>query len=117
MATMELELSDARDALDYWERRARTLPRRAVRRRREAREMAGRWRARVAEAERRAYGRGLLGALLLVISEGRLPANARHTGRALARNAQRAALLMLAAVIALLVIGAYAAVEWLSAVF
>ena len=60
------ELEDARESLAYWENRARTLPLHAVRRRREAREMTHRWQARVAEAERIVYGRGLLGALLLV---------------------------------------------------
>jgi hypothetical protein len=114
---MELELGDARDALDYWERRTRTLPRWAVRRRREAREMAVRWQARVAQAERDAYGRGLVGALVMLASEGRLPANARHAGRTLVHHARRAALLVLTAVIALLVIGAYAAVELVSAIF
>ena len=58
------ELEDARESLAYWETRARTLPLHAVRRRREAREMTHRWQARVAEAERIVYGRGLLGALL-----------------------------------------------------
>src|SRR4051794_15399156 len=114
---MDLELGDARNALDYWERRTRTLPRWAVRRRREAREMAGRWRARVAQAERDAYGRGLVGALMLIATEGRLPSNARHAGRTLVRHARRAALLGLTVVLALLVIAAYAAVELISAVF
>ncbi|HET8949832.1 MAG TPA: hypothetical protein VFN44_04950, partial [Solirubrobacteraceae bacterium] len=66
------ELEDARESLAYWETRARTLPLHAVRRRREAREMTHRWQVRVAEAERTVYGRGLLGALLLVAAERRL---------------------------------------------
>src|SRR3954454_23681583 len=57
----DLDLEDARESLAYWERRAQTLPRTAVRRRREARAMAARWHERVALAEREAYGRGLLG--------------------------------------------------------
>ena len=57
------ELEDARESLAYWESRSRALPRHSIRRRREAREMTVRWQARVAEAERVAYGRGLVGAL------------------------------------------------------
>jgi len=44
------ELEDARESLAYWQARAETLPRHAIRRRREARDMAARWQARVAEA-------------------------------------------------------------------
>src|SRR4051812_27036444 len=75
-----VELADAREALAYWEARARQLPRRAVRRRREAAQMARRWRDRVVCAERAQYGAGLRGALQLLLAEGRLPAAARHTG-------------------------------------
>ena len=42
--------------------------------------MAARWRERVSEAERRQYGAGLLGVLLLVLSERRLPVAVRRTG-------------------------------------
>jgi hypothetical protein len=114
---MELDLGDARESLAYWEQRSMTLPRRAVRARREAREMVARWQARVAEAERAAYGRGLLGALVLLMSEGRLPTATRVAGRTLARHARRAALLALTVVAALLFVGAYAAVELVSAIF
>ena len=85
------ELQDARASLAYWEQRASRLPRHAVRRRREAREMALRWRARVTEAERAAYGRGLLGALALLAFERRLPEATRHGGRLLVRRAVQAA--------------------------
>ncbi|MGZ4267979.1 MAG: hypothetical protein ACXVFK_07165 [Solirubrobacteraceae bacterium] len=84
------ELADGRDALAYWERRARTLPRHAVRRRREARAMAVRWSERVAEAEREAYGHGVLGALLLLGVEGRVPEGVRRTGRSVARRGGQA---------------------------
>jgi hypothetical protein len=117
VATMDLDLGDARESLAYWERRSATLPRRAIRARREAREMVVRWQARVAEAERSAYGRGVLGALLLILTEGRLPATTRSAGRTLARHARRAALLILTVVVALLFVGAYAAVELVSAIF
>jgi hypothetical protein len=50
-------------------------------RRREAREMAGRWRARVSEAEEQRYGRGLLGAASMYAIERRAPATLAHRGR------------------------------------
>ena len=75
------ELAEARDLLAYWERRARRLPRWAVMRRREAREMAGRWRARVREAEEQRYGGGLLGAASMYAIERRAPATLVHQGR------------------------------------
>ena len=56
-------LHEARDALAFWERRLERLPRRRVMARREAREMAGRWRARVRAAELAAWGDGPLGRL------------------------------------------------------
>lgn len=85
LMSLHLSLDDARDSLAYWERRQQTLPRRAVRARREARDMAERWRARVTEAERETYGAGLLGILLCLIFEQRLPEPARHAGRRAAR--------------------------------
>jgi hypothetical protein len=78
-------LVEARESLTYWESRLDRLPRTAVRKRREAREMAARWRERVSEAERVEYGAGLLGAMLLILAERRLPVSARHTGRTLVR--------------------------------
>jgi hypothetical protein len=51
-------LLEARESLTYWERRLERLPRRAVGKRREAREMAARCRERVMEAERVHYGAG-----------------------------------------------------------
>ena len=109
--TVDRSLEDARESLSYWEQRAHRLPRRAVRRRREAREMAARWRVRVADAERAVYGRGLLGALLLLAAERRLPEPARQAGRMLARRTAQAAVVVCAALVALLAAGLFAALE------
>ena len=111
----DAELADARESLAYWEERARMLPLHAVRGRREAREMAARWRGRVADAERAAYGAGLLGAMLLLATERRLPQPLVHTGRVMARRAAQLAGLVLVALLALLVTGVVAAVELLTA--
>ena len=110
------ELEDARESLAYWEARARTLPLHAIRRRREAREMAIRWQARVAEAERLVYGRGLLGALLLLAAERRLPQGVRRSGSVLARRLAHAAIAVFVCLTALAVVGAWAVVEVLVAV-
>jgi hypothetical protein len=109
------ELADARESLAYWEDRAARLPRHAIRRRREAREMAARWQLRVAEAERAAYGRGLLGALVLLACERRLPQPARRHGRLVARRLAQAAVVVCVALIALVVTGLWAAVELVAA--
>jgi hypothetical protein len=111
----DLELQDARASLAYWEARARRLPRRAVRRRREARELAARWETRVAEAERAAYGRGLVGALVLLFAEGRLPAPARRAGRRLARRTAQAAMVAATFVLVLAIAGVLLAIELLTA--
>ena len=105
------ELEDARESLAYWETRARTLPLHAVRRRREAREMTHRWQARVAEAERIVYGRGLLGALLLIASERRLPQQTRHRGQVVARRLVQATVALVVLLAALAVAGVWAFVE------
>src|SRR4051812_23778182 len=96
-------LEDARESLTYWERRAQTLPLHAVRRRREAREMAARWRVRVAEAEREHYGRGLLGALVLLAAERRLPEPARHAGRQVARRTAQVVVLAMLTMLMVLI--------------
>jgi len=111
------ELEDARESLAYWEGRARTLPLHAVRARREAREMAHRWQSRVAEAEAVVYGRGLLGALLLLAAERRLPQGARRTGRTVARRIAQVAVAALVCLFALAVAGMWAFVELVSALF
>jgi hypothetical protein len=110
------ELEDARESLAYWEDRAHALPRHAIRRRREAREMTARWQARVAEAERLVYGRGLLGALLLLATERRLPQPVRRHGHMVARRIGQAATVAVVCLVALLVTGLWAAVELISAV-
>ena len=51
------DLIDARESLEYWERRLAGLPKRDRKGRKEATEGVARARARVAEAERDAYGR------------------------------------------------------------
>jgi hypothetical protein len=109
------ELDDAREALAYWETRARTLPLHAVRRRREAREMAHRWQARVAEAERTVYGRGLLGAVLLIAAERRLPQQTRHRGQVVARRVLQATVMLVALLAALAVAGMWVVFELVSA--
>ena len=81
------ELDEARELLAYWEQRARRLPRWALMRRREAREMASRWRGRVRAAEQARYGRGLVGAASQLAVERRLPATVAHRGRQAARLA------------------------------
>src|SRR3954471_22617491 len=108
-------LDEAREALAYWEGRRHTLPRHALRRRREAREMTARWQARVAEAERVAYGRGLLGAVLLLAAERRLPQPVRRRGHLVARRLGQAAVIVFTCLVALLLTGAWAAVELIAA--
>jgi hypothetical protein len=109
------ELEDARESLTYWETRARTLPLHAVRRRREAREMAVRWQARVAEAERMVYGRGLLGALVLLAAERRLPQGVRRSGHVIARRLAHAFVVVVLCLMALAVAGIWTLVEIVSA--
>jgi hypothetical protein len=115
-AVAEPSLEDARESLAYWETRARTLPRHAIRRRREAREMAARWRDRVAEAERLVYGRGLLGALLLLAAERRLPEKTRQTGRLVVRRTAHAVTFVCVALVALVAAGLVGAIEVLAAI-
>jgi hypothetical protein len=106
-----LDLDDARESLAYWEDRAHRLPRHAIRRRREALELAARWRERVAQAEREHYGRGLLGAALLLAAERRLPQRTYHGAQVALRRTRQAFLLLVAAIGVLLVAGTVAAVE------
>jgi len=56
-------LDDARESLEFWRARLSRAPRYRFRRRREAREMIGRWEARVRRAEIAAFGGGLTGRL------------------------------------------------------
>ena len=116
LSAPDTELQDARESLAYWESRARTLPLHAVRRRREAREMAGRWQTRVAEAERLVYGRGLLGALVLLAAERRLPQGMRRSGAVAARRVAQAFVVAFVCFAALAAAGAWAAIELLATV-
>ena len=81
------ELDESRELLVYWEQRARRLPRWALMRRREAREMARRWRERVRAAEHVRYGGGLLGAASQLAVERRVPTTLAHRGHQAARLA------------------------------
>lgn len=110
-------LVEARESLTYWESRLERLPRHAVRKRREAREMAARWRERVSEAERVQYGAGLLGALLLVLVERRLPVTVRQTGRTLVKVGMAVAAAIAVFVVAVAVAAGAVAIEVLSALF
>ena len=82
-------LVEARESLNYWETRLQTLPKTAVRKRREAREMAARCRERVVEAERAEYGAGFLGAVFMAMAERRLPS---QTTRQIVRVGKGAAI-------------------------
>jgi hypothetical protein len=110
------DLADARDSLAYWESRAERLPRWAIRRRREARDMAIRWRARVADAERSVYGRGVLGALFMLAAERRLPLATRRAGRHAIRRAARMTVAVSVALVALMVVGLATLVSLVAAV-
>jgi hypothetical protein len=79
--------------------------------------MAARWRERVSDAERREYGAGLLGALLLFLSERRLPVSAYQAGRTVVRVGAGLAVAVLALVVAVLVAAGAVAIEVLSALF
>jgi hypothetical protein len=105
------ELDEARELLAYWEQRARRLPRWALRRRREARAMAARWRVRVRTAEQVRYGAGVLGVASQVAVERRMPASLAHRGRQAVRVSLYAAAtvavtVMLVAVATLAALGA-----------
>ena len=60
-------LDDARRSHEYWQRRQRTLPFCQRRARREAREMAVRWQARVRAAERLRFESTLVGRILVAL--------------------------------------------------
>jgi hypothetical protein len=100
------ELAEARELLAYWETRARRLPRWALMRRREAREMARRWRVRVHAAEQAHYGRGVLGAAALLATERRAPVRLVHRGRQAVRVAAYTAVIAAVTVLAVLITAA-----------
>jgi hypothetical protein len=96
------EMAEARELLAYWEGRARRLPRWAVMRRREARDMARRWRERVRAAEQARYGAGVLGVATQIAVERRMPATIAHRGRqALRLTAYAAAVAVLSVLVML----------------
>jgi len=78
-------LVEARESLSYWESRLSSLPKRAVRQRREAREMSARWRERVSQAELAEYGPGLIGAAFMLLTERRVPSRVRHQSQQVVR--------------------------------
>jgi hypothetical protein len=110
-------LPEARESLTYWETRLQYLPRRALLKRREAREMARRWRDRVEEAERAQYGSGLLGAVFMFYVERRLPASTRRGARRLVRVGKGAAIGFAVSVAALSVLAVVAVIALLAAIF
>ena len=79
--------------------------------------MAARWRERVSEAERMQYGAGLLGALLLFLSERRLPVSAYQAGRTLVRVGIGVVAAIVVLMVAVLVAAGAVAIEVLSAIF
>jgi hypothetical protein len=107
-------LVEARESLSYWENRLQTLPRTAVRKRREARAMVDRWRARVSEAERAEYGAGFLGAVFLAMAERRLPT---HTTRQLVRVGKGAAIVAATTVISMVLLTIIAFAVLLALIF
>jgi hypothetical protein len=115
LAAADADLIDAREALAYWETRARSLPHHSLRRRREARELAARWRSRVSEAERAAYGAGVMGAVLLFATERRLPAPVHARVRMMVRRAAQVAAVVCVAVFAMLMTSIVAAYEVVAA--
>ena len=77
--------------------------------------MAQRCRERVVEAERVHYGAGILGALIMLAAERRLPTDARYASRRVARVASRPALATFVLLAAVLVVAGVAVLEVLSA--
>lgn len=72
-ATAPHALQDARDAYLFWQHRVHALPVHKRAERKEAEQMAARWKARLAEAERERYGPGLVEQLLSVLGVRRAP--------------------------------------------
>jgi hypothetical protein len=110
-------LPEARESLTYWESRLERLPLHAIRKRREAREMATRWRERVCEAERARYGGGMLGALLMLLAERRLPLDTRHSSQRVMRIGLGVAGALAVMATALVVLAITAMIALLVAIF
>ncbi len=110
-------LPEARESLTYWESRLHTLPRRAVRQRREAREMAARWRDRVMQAELAEYGPGLIGTIFMLLAEQRLPSRTHHAGQKLVRVGKMALITTAACAATFAVLACVLVVVLLAAIF
>jgi hypothetical protein len=65
------EIVEAREAHEYWSRRAETLPWRRFAARREARELAARWRVRLVTAHLESWRLGALTGFVIPFVEGR----------------------------------------------
>jgi hypothetical protein len=75
------EIVEAREALEFWSRRAASLPWHSRAARREAREMASRWRGRLVRAHLERWRLGGLGPLLIPIFDTRGRRGTRHVRR------------------------------------
>ena len=78
--------------------------------------LARRWSARVTDVERARYGAGLLGVVLMLLIEGRLPEPTRQAGRRVARWSRRAFAAAAVALVALAVMALLAAAELVAAI-
>jgi len=93
-------LEQARESYEYWDHRLATLPAHKRAARREAEQMAARWKERLAAAERERNGPGLLEQLLNVLGVRRPPS--LPSRRKIVRGLTLAVLLMVVVVVALL---------------
>jgi len=76
-------LEDARSSLEFWQRRRKTLPIYRVSARREAKVMAGRWQARVIDAELVRFERTVFGRVLKRMGVSRVWVQRGSVGRGL----------------------------------
>jgi hypothetical protein len=76
-------LEDARSSLEFWERRRKSLPVYRVSARREAKVMAGRWQARVIDAELVRFERTIFGRVLKRMGVSRVWVQRGSVGRGL----------------------------------
>lgn len=98
-------ISDARESYHYWSRRLNELPRHKRAERKEATEMATRWKQRLTDAERQQYGPGLaeqLGELLTTLGIRWRP-NPRRAIAALGLTLVLIVLLAIALLVAIIV--------------
>jgi hypothetical protein len=71
MSDVTLDIAEAREALDFWSRRAQRLPWHRWAARREAREMTARWRSRLVRAHIQRWRLGRLERFLMPLVETR----------------------------------------------